>query len=231
MALGRTGSDRPGRHRPHRSRSPAPPPAPGRLPTMEPARRSAADASPIRAGRRRRRVGRGHRGRARPARRRPGRGRGRRPRGHARAQGAVRAVEGRHRRGRCRCTSTTSCATPASIGASDLHLTTGLPPCIRVQRCHPAHRGLDKLNNETIRDMVFGVLPQTLRERFEAEKELDTSHSIVDVGRFRLNVFQQRGHGGRRAAVDPARDPDLRDARASPSRSGPSPRCATGSCS
>ena len=53
--------------------------------------------------------------------------------------------------------------------------------------------GCPVLNNEMIRDMVFGILPQTLRERFEAEKELDTSHSIVDVGRFRLNVFQQRG--------------------------------------
>ena len=41
--------------------------------------------------------------------------------------------------------------------------------------------------------MIFGVLPQTLREKFEAEKELDTSHSIPGVGRFRLNVFQQRG--------------------------------------
>ncbi len=41
--------------------------------------------------------------------------------------------------------------------------------------------------------MIFGVLPQTSREKFEAEKELDTSHSIVGVGRFRLNVFLQRG--------------------------------------
>ena len=80
-----------------------------------------------------------------------------------------------------------------SVGASDLHLTTGLPACIRLNGAIRPIEGCPVLGNETIRDMVFGILPQTLRERFEAEKELDTAHSIVDVGRFRLNVFQQRG--------------------------------------
>ncbi len=78
-------------------------------------------------------------------------------------------------------------------GASDLHLTAGLPPCMRVNGAVQVIDGLERLENETIRQMIFGVLPQALRERFEAEKELDTSHSIVGVGRFRLNVFQQRG--------------------------------------
>jgi len=80
-----------------------------------------------------------------------------------------------------------------SVGASDLHVTTGLPACIRLHGAVRPIEGCPVLDNETIRDMVFGILPQTLRERFEAEKELDTSHSIADVGRFRLNVFQQRG--------------------------------------
>ena len=80
-----------------------------------------------------------------------------------------------------------------SVGASDLHVTTGLPACVRLNGAIRPIEGCPVLNNEMIRDMVFGILPQTMRERFEAEKELDTSHSIVDVGRFRLNVFQQRG--------------------------------------
>jgi twitching motility protein PilT len=80
-----------------------------------------------------------------------------------------------------------------SVGASDLHVTTGLPASIRLHGAIRPIEGCPVLDNETIRDMVFGILPQSLRERFEAEKELDTSHSIVDVGRFRLNVFQQRG--------------------------------------
>jgi twitching motility protein PilT len=80
-----------------------------------------------------------------------------------------------------------------SVGASDLHVTTGLPAMIRLNGAVRPIEGSPVLDNETIRDMVFGILPQSLRERFEAEKELDTSHSIADVGRFRVNVFQQRG--------------------------------------
>src|SRR5580704_8419033 len=41
--------------------------------------------------------------------------------------------------------------------------------------------------------MVFGILPASQRERFETELELDTSHSIAGVGRFRMNVSMQRG--------------------------------------
>ena len=41
--------------------------------------------------------------------------------------------------------------------------------------------------------MVFGILPASQRERFEEENELDTSHSIAGVGRFRVNVSLQRG--------------------------------------
>jgi twitching motility protein PilT len=49
------------------------------------------------------------------------------------------------------------------------------------------------LENEMIRDMIFGILPASQRERFEEQKELDTSHSIAGVGRFRVNVAMQRG--------------------------------------
>jgi twitching motility protein PilT len=81
----------------------------------------------------------------------------------------------------------------SNVGASDLHLTAGMPGCIRLHGAIRPIEGCPQLDNETIREMIFGVLTQALRERFEAEKELDTSHSIPGVGRFRLNVFQQRG--------------------------------------
>ncbi len=81
----------------------------------------------------------------------------------------------------------------SNVGASDLHLTAGMPGCIRLHGAVRPIEGCPQLDNETIRDMLFGVLTQSLREKFEAEKELDTSHSIPGVGRFRLNVFQQRG--------------------------------------
>jgi twitching motility protein PilT len=80
-----------------------------------------------------------------------------------------------------------------TVGASDLHLTTGMPGCIRLNGAIRPIEGCPVLDNEGIREMIFGILPASQRERFEEEKELDTSHSITGAGRFRLNVFQQRG--------------------------------------
>ncbi len=81
-------------------------------------------------------------------------------------------------------------------GASDLHLATELPPTIRIDGSLRPIEGLPTLDNETIREMIYRVLTQRSRERFEATKELDTSHMIHGVGRFRVNVFQQRGSIG-----------------------------------
>ncbi len=80
-----------------------------------------------------------------------------------------------------------------SIGASDLHLTVAMPPTVRL---HGALRPLEdvgRLDNRTLREMLFSILTQHQREQFEAEHELDTSHSIAGVGRFRVNVCMQRG--------------------------------------
>jgi twitching motility protein PilT len=81
-------------------------------------------------------------------------------------------------------------------GASDLHLANQLPPAIRIDGSLRPIEGLGRVNNEQIREMVYRILTQGLRERFEAERELDTAHTIMGVGRFRVNVFQQRGSIG-----------------------------------
>jgi twitching motility protein PilT len=80
-----------------------------------------------------------------------------------------------------------------SIGASDLHLTANMPPTVRLHGALRPMEDVGRLDNNTLRDMIFGILPQTQRERFEAEHELDTSHTIAGVGRFRVNVCLQRG--------------------------------------
>ncbi|MGD0393629.1 MAG: PilT/PilU family type 4a pilus ATPase [Acidimicrobiales bacterium] len=80
-----------------------------------------------------------------------------------------------------------------SVGASDLHLTAQMPGSIRLHGAIRSIEGCPPLDNELIRNMVFGILPASQRERFEAENELDTSHSIAGVGRFRVNVSMQRG--------------------------------------
>jgi twitching motility protein PilT len=80
-----------------------------------------------------------------------------------------------------------------AVGASDLHLTASMPGTIRLHGAIRPIEGCPVLDNEMIRDMVFGILPGSQRERFEEENELDTSHSIAGVGRFRVNVALQRG--------------------------------------
>ncbi len=80
-----------------------------------------------------------------------------------------------------------------SVGASDLHLTAEMPPSVRITGAITPIDGYGRLDNQSIREMIFGILPQSLRERFEEERELDTSHTVAGVGRFRVNVSLQRG--------------------------------------
>jgi len=80
-----------------------------------------------------------------------------------------------------------------SVGASDLHLTAMMPPTIRLHGALRPMEEVGRIDNETLRELIYGVLTQRQREVFEAERELDTSHEIAGVGRFRVNVALQRG--------------------------------------
>lgn len=82
------------------------------------------------------------------------------------------------------------------LGGSDLHLTVGSEPCIRVHGELKRLTEFPVLNGSEIRRMMYAILTQKQREKFEAELELDTSHSIPGVGRFRVNVFLQRDSVG-----------------------------------
>lgn len=82
------------------------------------------------------------------------------------------------------------------MGASDLHLSAGLPPCVRIDGALRPMDGYETLTPSELRRMIYAVLSQRQREKFEADLELDTSHSVPNVGRFRLNVFVQRDSVG-----------------------------------
>jgi twitching motility protein PilT len=83
-----------------------------------------------------------------------------------------------------------------ALGASDIHLSVGLPPSIRVDGVVRPMEGYEALTASETRRLVYGILTQRQRERFEADRELDASHSVPHVGRFRLNVFLQRDSVG-----------------------------------
>ncbi len=81
-------------------------------------------------------------------------------------------------------------------GGSDLHLASGSPPVIRVNGDLRPVTELPIFNGSQIRQMVFSILTQKQREKFENELELDTSYALPGRGRFRVNVFVQRDSVG-----------------------------------
>ncbi|MGB2757823.1 MAG: type IV pilus twitching motility protein PilT [Acidimicrobiia bacterium] len=78
------------------------------------------------------------------------------------------------------------------LGASDLHLAAGACPTVRLDGNLVALEGTDLLTSEQIQTMVFSVLSQRHRQVFEDQHELDASYSAPNIGRFRVNVFQQK---------------------------------------
>ncbi len=79
-----------------------------------------------------------------------------------------------------------------SKGASDLHLTAGLPPLYRVDG-HVAASQFAQLTGDDTRHLAYSILNDEQKMRFENEKELDLSFGVQGLSRFRANVFQQRG--------------------------------------
>ncbi|MGZ6995814.1 MAG: PilT/PilU family type 4a pilus ATPase [Acidimicrobiia bacterium] len=79
---------------------------------------------------------------------------------------------------------------------SDLHLTAGSPPVIRVHGELRPVPGGDPINGSEIREMIYAILTQKQRERFENDLELDCSYTLPGKSRFRMNVFLQRDSVG-----------------------------------
>lgn len=75
--------------------------------------------------------------------------------------------------------------------ASDLHLTAGAPPMIRVDgKLIPT--AYEKLTVETAQKLIFSLMNDSQRQRFEAVNELDFAFGIKGMGRLRMNVYRQR---------------------------------------
>ncbi|HEX2049943.1 MAG TPA: type IV pilus twitching motility protein PilT [Actinomycetota bacterium] len=75
---------------------------------------------------------------------------------------------------------------------SDLHLTAGLPPMIRVHGELRPIEGFRRLKPVDLQELIYSFLTQKQRETFEENLELDVSYSLPGRARFRVNVFRQR---------------------------------------
>lgn len=76
--------------------------------------------------------------------------------------------------------------------ASDLHLTVGQPPQLRING-ELALTDYDILDNEQIKTLSYSVLSPEQVRYFEQTKELDASFGLKDISRFRINLYYQRG--------------------------------------
>lgn len=85
-----------------------------------------------------------------------------------------------------------SCA--AAAEASDVHLTTGRPPILRINgELKPLDSSVGKLTPADIEAMAEEILDPVRYQKFSDLGEIDFSYSVHGLGRFRVNIFKQRG--------------------------------------
>jgi twitching motility protein PilT len=77
--------------------------------------------------------------------------------------------------------------------ASDLHITAGAPPMLRVRGSLVPIDGVPALTPTDTREIVYAILNNSQRQRLETDWQLDFAYSIPGVGRFRVNTYFQRG--------------------------------------
>ncbi len=78
-------------------------------------------------------------------------------------------------------------------GASDLHVKAGSPPIVRIHtRLHPLTEA-GTISSEACRQLAFSMLNEAQSKALERGEEQDFAYSLAGVGRFRVNIFRQRG--------------------------------------
>src|SRR5262245_34729707 len=83
-----------------------------------------------------------------------------------------------------------------SKGASDLHIKAGSFPFIRVNGDLQPMIEAQRLSGEDTLNMAFSIMNNRQKQRFGENCELDIAYGVSGLGRFRCNIFQQRGTVG-----------------------------------
>jgi twitching motility protein PilT len=89
--------------------------------------------------------------------------------------------------------------------ASDLHLKVGNVPHLRLDGALTALDDLPRLTQEDVLDMAFSMMSNRQKAKFKETSEMDLAHGVSGLGRFRVNVFQQRGNVGMVLRVVPTK--------------------------
>jgi twitching motility protein PilT len=83
-----------------------------------------------------------------------------------------------------------------SFGASDLHLRAGSYPVIRVTGELKPLSGVSRLTQDETLEMAFSMMSNRQKQHFKEAYEVDIGYGVAGLGRFRVNIFQQRNSIG-----------------------------------
>src|SRR3990170_6490303 len=89
--------------------------------------------------------------------------------------------------------------------ASDLHIKVGVPPVLRIDGKLTPIETEKRLTQEDTLAIAFGIMNAAQKTKFKEKNELDMAYGVPGLGRFRVNVFQQRGSVGMVFRVVPAK--------------------------
>src|SRR2546423_13186693 len=81
-------------------------------------------------------------------------------------------------------------------GGSDLHLKVGSLPMMRVRGVLQPASQEKRLDHEDVIAMSAAIMSTSQRQKFKESQEVDLAYSVAGLGRFRCNIFQQRGTVG-----------------------------------
>jgi len=81
-------------------------------------------------------------------------------------------------------------------GASDIHMKSGLPPIFRIDGALVPLKNAERLLPDYLEKVAAAIMNSVQKERFATNRECDLAYGIAGLGRFRVNVFQQRGTVG-----------------------------------
>src|SRR5436190_3791273 len=88
--------------------------------------------------------------------------------------------------------------------ASDLHITAGSPPVIRINGRLERLADLEKLSGDETRDLVYRIVSTEQQKHLETRRQLDFSYSVPGLARFRVNAYFQRAAIGAAFRMIPA---------------------------
>ena len=98
-----------------------------------------------------------------------------------------------------------------SSNASDLHITEGMPPLIRISGVLEPLPGYHSFSDEEVKTFIKKILNEEQLKKFETDKELDFSHALEGKGRFRVNIFSQKNTWALAARLIPLHVPTLEE--------------------